>query len=158
MLTSSPHELVDLLQAKTLVCRTGIWLAPPALLGNEANEAARLNIDAVDLRTPLLQSLPQGTRFLGLSSDKLLHVLDFICEQTKGTDCLLVYNLDFLLARLRQQERTQVWSQFYNAFPHRKHALLAIMPAGADHLLPFSATLKFWNSDRRLAATNIFDL
>jgi len=158
MLTSSPYEVVDLLEGSTLIHRTGIWLMPVNMLGKEPDYAARLNLDAVDIRTPLLESLPEGTRFLGLSGDKVFHLLDHICEHSKGSSCLLVYNVDLLLARLRLQDRVYVWSQLYNAFPHRKRALVIVMPEGADQLLPPLAALKSWNSDKRLAATNPIDI
>ena len=158
MLTSSPREVVDLLKGSSLIHRTGIWLMPINMLGKEPDHAARLNLDAIDIRTPLLESLPEGTRFLGLSGDKVVQLLDHICEHAKGSSCLLVYNVDLLLARLRLQDRIYVWSQLYNAFPHRKRALVIVMPDGADQLLPPLAALKFWNSDKRLAATNPIDV
>jgi len=158
MLTSSPREVVDLLKGSSLIHRTGIWLMPINMLGKEPDHAARLNLDAIDIRTPLLESLPEGTRFLGLSGDKVVQLLDHICEHAKGSSCLLVYNVDLLLARLRLQDRIYVWSQLYNAFPHRKRALVIVMPDGADQLLPPLAALKFWNSDKRLAATNPTDV
>lgn len=154
MLTSNPREVVDLLKGNSLIHRTGIWLIPANMLGKERDHAARLNLDAVDIRDPLLESLPEGTRFLGLSGDKVLQLLDHISNQSKGSSCLLVYNVDLLLARLRLQERDYVWSQLYNAFPHRNHALVIVMPEGADQLLPPLAPLKCWNNDKRLAATN----
>ncbi len=159
MLTSSPREVVDLLKGSSLIHRTGIWLMPVAMLGKEPDHAARLNLDAVDIRAPLLESLPDPeVRFLGLSGDKVLQLLDHICEHAKGSNCILVYNVDLLLARLRMQERIYVWSQLYNAFPHRKRALLIVMPEGADHLLPPRTALKSWNGDKRLSATNPIDV
>ena len=158
MLTSSPREVVDLLKGSSLIHRTGIWLMPVNMLGNEPNHAARLNLDAVDIRTTLLESLPEGTRFLDLSGDKVVQLLDYICEHAKGSSCLLTYNVDLLFARLRLQERVYVWGQLYNAFPHRKRALVIVMPERADQLLPPLAALKSWNSDKRLAATNPIDV
>jgi len=158
MLTSSPQEVIDLLKSSSLIYRTGIWLMPVTMLGNEPDYAARFNLDSVDIRSPLLESLPEGTRFLGLNEDKVLELLDHISEHARGSSCILVYNVDLLLARLHLQERVYVWSQLYNAFPHRKHGLLAVMPEGANHLLPPIAALKSWNSDKRLAATNPIDV
>jgi hypothetical protein len=158
MLTSNPREVVDLLKGNRLIHRTGIWLMPVNMLGKEPNHAARLNLDAVDIRATLLESLPEDTRFLDLSGDKVVQLLDHICEHDKGSSCLLVSNVDLLLARLRLQERVYVWGQLYNAFPHRKRALVIVMPEGADHLLPGLAALKSWNSDKRLAATNPIDV
>ncbi len=158
MNTSDPRDLVELLQSNTLIHRTGIWLMPISMLGHEPDHAARLNVDAVDIRDPLLKSLPEGTRFLGLNSDRVLQLLDQICEHTKATDCILIYNLDLLLARLRFQDRLYVWQQLYNSFPHRKHSLIVVMPEGAEQLLPPHLELTSWNNDKRLASTNTLDI
>jgi hypothetical protein len=158
MLTNNPSQVIYLLKGDNLIHRTGIWLMPVNLLGKEPDQAARYNLDAIDIRNPLLENLPEGTRFLGLSGNKILQLLDHICENAKGSSCLLIYNLDLLLARLRQEERVYVWSQLYNAFPHRKRALIIVMPEGADQLLPPLLGLKLWNSDKRLSATNPIDV
>lgn len=158
MLTSNPREVVELLQGQSLIHRTGIWIMPTNMLGHEPDQAARLNIDAIDIRQPLIDGLPEGTRYLGLSSDKIMQILDQTCEYFRGTSCILIYNFDLLLARLRQQDRQYVWAQLYNTFPHRKHGLIVAMPEGAEQLLPQNTALKLWNSDKRLAATNALDL
>jgi len=158
MNTSSPRDVVRLLQSNTLIHRTGIWLMPTSMLGHEPDHAARLNVDAIDIRAPLFKSLPEGTRFLGLSGDKVIQLLDQVCEHTKYTDCILIYNFDLLLARLRQQDRLYIWHQLYNSFPHRKHSLIIVMPEGAEQLLPTGSELRLWNSDKRLASTNTLDL
>jgi hypothetical protein len=157
MLTSSPREVVELLQGQSLIHRTGIWMMSADMLGHESDYAARLNIDAIDIRQPLIESLPEGTRYLGLNSAKIMQLLDQICEHFRGTSCILIYNFDLLLARLRQQDRLYIWNQLYNTFPHRRHALIVVMPYSAEQLLPPSTTLKLWNSDKRLAATNVLD-
>ena len=130
---------------------------PISMIGHEPDQAARLNIDAIDIRDPLKETLAEGTRFLGLNRDKIMQVLDQICEQFRGTDCILIYNIDLLLARLKQQDRFYVWTQLYNTFPHRRHALIIVMPEKAEQLLPPNKTLRLWNSDKRLAATNVLD-
>ena len=111
MLTSSPRELVDLLKGSTLIHRTGIWLMPVNMLGKEPDQAARLNLDSVDIRTTLLDSLPEGTKVLRLSGNKVILLLDTICIYPKGSNCLLVFNMDLLMARLSLQERVYVWNQ-----------------------------------------------
>jgi hypothetical protein len=158
MLTVSPNDLIQTLKGETLRVRTGLWLAPKRILGCEADEATRLNIDAVDLRQPLLSSLPNGAQFLGLSADKIIQLFDVVCQTAQGSECLLVFNLDLLLSRLRQQERDWVWSQMYNGFPHRSRALLLLMPAEARHLIPPLETLRVWQADKRLAVESDFNL
>jgi len=158
MRTSNPQELIELLSGKSLIHRTGIWLMPIPLLGKELDQAARLNIDAVDIREKLLETLPANTRFLGLRSEKLLQLLNQLSDQYKGTDCILVCNFDLLLAKLKQQDRQIFWKQLYNTFPHRKHALIIAMPEGSEQLLPIYSELILWNKDRRLASTNVLEI
>lgn len=150
MKTTTLPELVALLRGPTLIVRTGLWLAPITVIGQEENEAARLGIDAVDIREPILAALPEGTRFLGLSAARIVEALETICHQPKLSDCILVYNLDLLLARLSGQDRKELWRQLLAGFPHRPRALLLVMPQHAHHLLPTEEVEDNWRRDRRL--------
>lgn len=154
MKTSDPKDLVELLQKKMLRIRTGIWLMSISMLGKEADHAARLNIDAVDVRGLLLNSLPTDTRYLGLNPDRIIELLHDISNQVPGSECLLVYNLDLFLAKLPYSDVCRVWQHLYDTFPNRRHALLIPMPENATHLLPEFTSLKTWNQDKRLASTN----
>ena len=127
---------------------------PVSALGKEADHAARLNIDAVDVRDLLLNSLPEGTRYLGLNPDRIIHLLQQISDQTPSSECLLVYNLDLLLSKLSHSEISHVWQHLYDSFPNRRHALILSMPENASHLLPEFTSLKTWNQDKRLASSN----
>ncbi len=154
MQTSDPKKLIELLQKKTLRIRTGIWLMSASALGKEADHAARMNIDSVDIREPLLGNLPEGTRFLGLNADRVLQLLQDISDQLSGSECLLVYNIDLLLAKLSQNERVYIWRHLYDSFPNRRHALLISMPENASHLLPEITSIRSWNNDKRLSSTH----
>lgn len=151
MASASPSAAVDLLRGQKLRVRTALWLLPTKRLGQEMDEAARLGIDAVDARQRLLESLPHGTHYSGLSSDSVAELLDAICASPYGTDCLALYNFDLLLARLTHDERSQVWDLLYDQFPHRPRALLIMMPATATSLLPSRSRLQSWQADGRLA-------
>jgi hypothetical protein len=154
MQTSNPKDLVDLLQKKTLRIRTGMWIIPVSMLGTELDQAARLDIDAIDIRTPLLESLPEGTRYLGLNVDRILQLLQEVSDQLPGSECLLVYNLDLLLAKLPYKDIAYIWKHLYDSFPNRRHALLISMPETANHLMPEVTSLRLWNNDKRLSSTN----
>lgn len=151
MASISPFDLISLLRGYRLRVRTGLWLLPRELLGQEPDEAARLGIDAVDLRQQLLAGLPQDTSFSGLNAACMIELLDDICRRDRGSDCVLVYNFDLLLARLRHDERSEVWQLLYDGFPHRSRALLIVMPRGANALLPTNQALQAWQRDGRLA-------
>ena len=153
MASISPSDLITLLRGYRLRVRTGLWLLPSGLFGQEPDEAARLGIDAVDLRQQLLAGLPQDTSFCGLNVACVIELLDDICRRDRGSDCLLVYNFDLLLARLRHDERSEVWQLLYDGFPHRSRALLIVMPRGANALLPANPALQAWQRDGRLAGS-----
>ena len=100
----TPSEVVKLIRTNTLRIRNGLWLLPSTSLGQERNEAARLLVEGVDLRQELVQYLPAGTHFIGLTEQKVIELLDKVAEGEGQSDCALIYNLDLLLARLKQHE------------------------------------------------------
>lgn len=151
MNTTNPSELVALLRGRTLKVRTGLWLMPLPYLGKEEDEAARLGIDALDIRRPILAGLPAGARFTGLSVVSLVETLDGVAQARDGSDCVLVYNLDLALARLRRQERLDVWQSLFHEFGYRARALVLAMPVNAEQLLPTSERMMAWRNDGRLA-------
>jgi hypothetical protein len=124
---------------------------PLPYLGKEEDEAARLGIDALDIRRPILAGLPKGARFTGLSVVSLVEILDSIARAKDGSDCVLVYNLDLAVARLRRQERLEVWQSLFNDFGYRTRALVLAMPVNAELLLPTSEKMMAWRNDGRLA-------
>jgi len=145
------REVLQLLQSPILRVRTGIWMMPNEYLGHEADEAVRLNIDAIDLRQVWLDTLPKGTHFIGLTPEKLIGILDHVIEQSGNKDCLLVYNIDLFLAHLKQVERNLVWESLFNALPHRTRGLLIVLPQTAQDLLPATPQLIQWEKEERLA-------
>ena len=153
MASLTPSELVARLRSYRLRVRTGIWLLPLPFLAHVGDEAARLDIDLVDIRQVLLNALPKDTIYSGLDAAYLVDLLDEICRAHLGRDCILVYNFDLLLARLRHDERMDLWHQLYDSFPYRRRALLIAVPQGADALLPSSA-LGAWRQDGRLVETS----
>ena len=146
-----PTDLVTVLRSPINRVRIGLWLYPTAVIGQESIEAARLQIEAVDIRQPLIASLPEGTRFLVLNVDRLIELLDEICQGPKGMDCLLIYHLDLLLARLTQDACRHFWDQMFIGFPNRKRALIFGMPKTATILLPNGNRLEGWKREQRLA-------
>lgn len=150
MTLADPALLIPRLRGPTLRVKTGLWLAAKEVVKQAADHAARLGISCIDIRARLLGDLPADTRFTGLTAFRVVALLDGICDGNTGTDCVLVENLDLLLARLRALERTEVWEHLYAAHAHRKRALLLLMPNTAKHLLPSSEKLTAWREDGRL--------
>ena len=146
-----PSELVLFLRRPSLRVRTGILLVPTRLVGQEANEAARLGVMAVDVRSILLDTVPSGAKFVPLDTDRVLQLLNTISYRKDQGDCVLIYNLDLLLARLTQQQRVDAWQFIFRGFGNRPCALLITMPATASSLLPAGEMLNYWKEGKRLA-------
>jgi len=150
MALTTPSELVASLQRPALRVRTGLWLLPNPLLGQEANEAARLGIQAADLRAELLGQISPGSRYLSLDSDRLLALLDALSQRRSLGDCLLVHNLDLLLSRLTHQQRADFWQFVFSGFTHRPSALLLTLPITAQETLLSNTWMDLWESGERL--------
>lgn len=150
----TPAEVVALLRSRVLRVRTGLWLMPNAYIGHETDEAVRLRLEAFDLRQMWLKNLPEGTRFIGLTPDNFIEALDKIIQQPGDSDCVLAYNLDLFLARLKQAERKTVWESLFYALPYRTRSLLMVMPQTAHDLLPVPTQLTHLGREQRLAGTS----
>lgn len=144
-------DLIATLRGPHMRLRTGLWLAPSNVIGREADAAARLGIEAVDARRPILDGLSPDSRFLGLDPDRIYSALRAIADGPARTDCALVYNLDLLIARLPTQARDALWDTLYRGFPHCPRALLLVIPRAAETLLPRASILDIWRCDGRLA-------
>jgi hypothetical protein len=104
-------------------------MVPLSLLGQESRIAAQLGIDHVDYRRYLLDHLPAGGTFLGLSANKVFADLDGISNEAMGTDCVLLSNLDLALAGLVTSERMGLLRErLFNQFCYRRRGLLIAMP------------------------------
>ena len=146
-------DLVDLLARPTLRVRTGIWLYPMELLGQEENEAIRLGIVPRDARAPLLKEVEPGSRFLGLDLFRLLQVLDEIVQNEQDGSVVMIYNFDLLIAKFSMSERERAWQEIFSSFPHRPKGILLPIPKRASKLLLSSSFLNAWREAGRLAET-----
>jgi hypothetical protein len=148
---SEPVELLATLRNRSLRNRVGLWLLPAGEMDQAADKAAKLGIDAADLRQIWLDRLPPDARFAGLNADKLISLLDDLTEHPGHSDCLLLYNLDLLLAGLSYESQQEIWRTLRQIFPHRRRLLVLVMPDQAGHLLPRSSDLTAWRQEGRLA-------
>jgi len=143
------RELIAFLRRHTLRTRIGVWCMP-LYVGKESEAAALLNLEAVDVRQPVLEALPAGTRYVNLNSEKVLLALDSIASTTGQTDCAFVYNLDLLLAGISRSDRQQVWDTLSDGLPYRKRALLLTIPETASSVLPPDQLIEAWRRGKRL--------
>lgn len=129
--------------------RVGLWRVPLNSLGHEAEIAVQLGIQAQDIGAYLRTKVQTGAEFVRLSPQKIWDRLDEITSMP-GKDCVLIYNLDLLLAGIKSEERQALWQDLFNGFPNRKRILLLTVPEKAAHLLPSDALLERWQKDSRL--------
>lgn len=119
----------------------GVWLMPRAYLGQEADIAVRLNIQAIDARQEFLQRLPQGACFSGLTRPdghhRLIEVLNMLAQSTRMHQCLLVHTLDLLLLGLEVNDREQFWLGVFEGFPYPRTKLILAIPEAAHEIFPF---------------------
>jgi hypothetical protein len=148
---SAAAPLVDTLRQRVLRMRTGVLLLEAALLGKEAELAARLGIAAVDVCSWMLRRIEPQQRFLGIRWEMLINDLAAIAEdRALSGDCVLVYNMDVVLAAVLYDERLRFWNFLRSSFrPHR--GIILALPQGAPHLFD-SADRACWERDGRLAA------
>jgi hypothetical protein len=148
--TTTIEDVIQLMRHGGLRVRTAVWCLPPAQLSDLPNQAARLNLGWKDARQPLLDQLAPTQKFLGLDAAKLINILAEFCQDPQQGDCLLVTNIDLLLARLRYHECVEVWRTLFNGFPHYPRALILVMPQQATTLLPSEKTIENWFREGRL--------
>ena len=147
---SPVRELIAFLRRHTLRTRVGVWCMPLSYIGQEHDVAALLNLEAVDVRQPVLDALPVGTRYVNLTFEKVLEALDSIASRAGQTDCAFVYNLDLLLAGLTRDDRQRVWESLGDGLPYRTRALLLAMPETASRMLPPDRLYEAWRLNGRL--------
>ncbi len=142
-------ELVSIIRDRgRLRCRTGVLLIPEAELGRERELAARLNIDCVDMAEHVNNSLPEETEFVPPGAAYVLRWLRDIANAESGGDCVLVSNVDLLLARLEEQQRETVWRQLCNNFPNYRRGIIITLPAKGVSLLMSRETQDVWRKTR----------
>lgn len=144
------RALIAFLRRHILRTRIGLWRMPLECVGQEPNVATRLQIEAFDIREPIQRQLPDGTRYVRLTFEKILEALDFVANSQGRMDCALVYNLDLLLASLKREGQQKVWESLLDGLPYRRRALLLAVPATAVQVLPSEALLEIWRRAGRL--------
>lgn len=141
--------LIESLRSARLQHRTGVVLLPPQHLGREATLAARLEIDAVDLRVWVLERLQPDQRWLDLTLHRFAwEYLRAIAAEPRPGGCVLVANVDLFLAGLRTEQRRECWRYLFGALrPDR--GLVLVLPDAAEHLFPANER-RVWDEADRL--------
>jgi hypothetical protein len=150
MAKTDPGSLVQFLRRKTSRSRVGLWRYPLNKIGKEYEIAVNLGVQALDISRYYLDQLPSGAEFARLSATKVIETLDSIASSIGPSDCVLIYNLDLVLAGLKTEERQLIWQDLYNHFPNRLRAIIIIIPESALPLLPTETLLEKWQNDSRL--------
>lgn len=145
-------EVIETLNSNQLRVRTALWLLPISQLADLADKAARLGISLADARQPILDTLRPEQRFLPIGPTELVEALESLCAGHSPTNCLLIANWDLLIAKLSPADRKEMWDILYQGFPHRRRALLFVMPKEAEGLLPRPDHLQKWAQDGRLVS------
>ena len=130
--------------------KVGLWRMPVKSIGEETKTAILLGVQPLDISNYFLVNLPSGAEFARLSYSKIIQALDSVANAKGPKDCVLIYNLDLLLAGVTVEDRAQVWKTLFNGFPHRPRALLIAVPETAEPLLPSEQLLEKWQAASRL--------
>jgi len=149
MVHSKLIDLVDYLRNGPSRTRVGLWVAPLNWFGKETELAISLAVQPMDVSKFYLGDLPPGATHARISRRKVVAALDKITSSNGQYDCVLIYNLDLLQAALKTVERQQVWADLFNGLPHRSRALLIMMPASANSLMPEGELLDKWKNEKR---------
>ncbi len=150
MAQTDPSTLVEYLRRGTPRTRIGLWRLPLSRIGKEAELAISIGTQALDVSKYYYEHLPQGADFVRLSTPKVMTTLDEIASSIGQSNCVLIYNLDLLLAALKTEERQQIWQDLFNRFPNRLRAIIVMIPETAHHLLPDEDLLEKWWQESRL--------
>lgn len=143
-------KLVDYLRRGTARTRIGLWRVPLAIIGTEREIAINLGIQPIDFSEYYLDRLPHGTKMVKVDSTKVLDSIDSITSSVGPSDCVLIYNFDLLLAKLKVEEIQQVWGDLFNHLPNRLRAILIMVPETAIQQLPSETLLEKWEKEDRL--------
>jgi hypothetical protein len=133
MAKTDPDTLVELLRRGTPRTRVGLWRMPLNKIGKEAEIAIQLGVQALDISRYYYDHLPNT-----------------IASSIGSSNCVLIYNLDLLLAALKVEEQQQIWKDLFNRFPNRLRSLIIIIPETAYYLLPSETLLEKWQQESRL--------
>lgn len=141
------RKLRDLLRQPGARTGVGVWLMPRQYLGQEAEIAVRLGIEALDAREAYLNSLSEGARFSGLTRpsgyESLTRLLYDLTRTTHQRDCLLVHTLDLLLLGLEVDERQRFWSETLEGLPYPRTRLILAVPEKATEILAASLRRRY---------------
>jgi hypothetical protein len=143
-------SLVKYLRRGTARTRIGLWRVPLAFIGTEQEIAISLGIQAIDISRYYFNKLPTGTKVVKTTSSKVIDSIDSIASSIGPSDCVLIFNFDLLLAKLKIEETQQVWVYLFNHLPNRLRAILIMMPETTLKLLPSDTLIEKWEKEDRL--------
>jgi hypothetical protein len=146
-----PNDLVEQLNDPNRLVRTGVVQLPPEQIPLYRTLATQWGASVANSSEVRLARAPQGSRFLGISSDSILEDLNAIATKIHDRRTVVLANIDLLLARLNEAERVSVWRFLFTSFRRRPTGLLLLMPSEAEHLFP-AAEARLWEEAGRLCS------
>jgi len=152
MAACNPSELARRLRDGLIIRRSGVLLLPQTWLGREDEVATRCGLGPpLDLSIRVLASVPEGWTRLGLDWRCLVrdHLDAIATAEAPPGRCLLITNVDVLLAALRDEERRQFWRHLRQTYKPARGLLLCV-PALATYLFPPDER-EAWAAVERLA-------
>ncbi len=147
-------DLIHHLRQPMLRLRTGLWLVPADLLGQELNYILGLPVgcDVIDLRQAVINFRPTSAPYAAITPEHIHTWLDQILEKDIQHDVAVLTQLDLLLAALGAGERQAVWQILLNSFARRSKALIFAIPQRAVGSIITELEIQAWQQNERLAS------
>lgn len=127
--------------------RFAIWRQPTDTLGKEAIFAIQVSAQAVDAAKEYAERLNPEAKYISLTAERLIETIDAIAQRD-GMTQVLVYNLDLLLWRLKQDQREIFWETMLLGLPNRQRSLIFMLPAAGTY--PREEAAQMWRQGGRM--------
>lgn len=147
-------NLVSLLKSEELRIRTGLLMVEPGGLPLVKEFGATLGLHCEDACELILRRTPEERKTIGLNVALVFEILtEIVDDATISGSCVMVSNLDIVLAGLGQSERDRFWYSLRGTF-RRNRGLLAVFPVGAIAWMPVEERA-IWEKDGRLVYSSL---
>lgn len=129
--------------------RFGIWRQQADTFGKEAIFAIHANAQAVDLAEEYLKTLAPNPQYISLTPRRLIDIVDQIASKN-GQLKVLLFNVDLLLWRFTEAQRTEFWETLHAGLVYRPRSI--VLMVAANGVLPRGSAERTWIESGRLDA------